>query len=345
MRQQLRLQVVGHEAVAPGERSRALAPHPAGPDRQRGEVQTRGPALRLLGELARSARPAGPRRPRSGAGPRPPRPCEARPARSPARAPAPAAPPAATAARLAPTEPAASPQERASRVPRRRRGRPGYRAGAGRPEPRRPLGSIVARAAPRRGTTVASTETPGDANASNTPGSSGETRSSAAATYVSRTIGSLSLMSTSTHANGRRDREAHCASSVVFPQPGPRTGTPPGSRPSPPASRSGFREGPRRLDCAARSFDSKSSNAGADGGGTSDTCKADEVIEAVCGECGRGVTLDRPRAPSHSWHRISSRAQGPEGGADRGRRLWCSPARTSGGRCCDREVDILGPPS
>ena len=40
----------------------------------------------------------------------------------------------------------------------------------------------TANAAPRRGTTVASTDTPGEANASNTPRSSGETRSSATAT-------------------------------------------------------------------------------------------------------------------------------------------------------------------
>ena len=45
------LQVVGHEPVAPRERSRALGLESPGPDRQRGEVETRGPTLRVLGEL------------------------------------------------------------------------------------------------------------------------------------------------------------------------------------------------------------------------------------------------------------------------------------------------------
>ena len=51
VREQLRPQVVGHEPVAPGKRSRALGLGPPRPDRQRGEVQARGPALRMLGEL------------------------------------------------------------------------------------------------------------------------------------------------------------------------------------------------------------------------------------------------------------------------------------------------------
>ena len=262
VREQLRLQVVGHEPVAPGERGRAVGLDPARPDRQRGEVETRGPALGVLGELGDSARPAGPLRPRSGAGAPPPRPCAGRPARSPAPGPAPAALPAAAPARRAPRGPAASPPERASRAPRSRRGMPGCRAGAGRPGPRRPRSSIVARAAPRRGTTVPSTETPGDASASNTPGSSGETRSSAAATYVSRTIGSLSFSSTDTHANGRCDREAHCASSVVFPQPGPADRKTTGIAREPSSKPISFSRGtvPPR-PCGGSSFDSSSSNA------------------------------------------------------------------------------------
>ena len=69
--------------------------------------------------------------------------------------------------------------------------------------------SIVVNATPRRGTTVPSTETPGDVSASNTPAGSGEIRSSAVATYVSRTIGSLSPASIDTQANGRSERSAH----------------------------------------------------------------------------------------------------------------------------------------
>ena len=125
--------------------------------------------------------------------------------------------------------------------------------------------SIVARATPRRGTTVPSIETPGDASASNTLGASGETRSSAVATYVSKTIGSLSFSSTETQANGRCDREAHSASSVVFPQPGPAdrrtTGIAPHSSSSKPIS--AVRGTVPSRPCGARSFDSNNSNAGA----------------------------------------------------------------------------------
>src|SRR4029079_15145647 len=87
---------------------------------------------------------------------------------------------------------------------------------------------------------------------------------SAAGTYVTRTIGSLSFSSTDTHANGRCDCDAHSASSVVFPHPGPadtntigiesarsstdRMSVPRGTVPS------------RR--CGGLSFDSRSSNAG-----------------------------------------------------------------------------------
>ena len=67
-----------------------------------------------------------------------------------------------------------------------------------------------------------------------------------------------------THANGRCDREAHCASSVVFPQPGPAdrntTGTAADASSSKPMS--ALRGTVPRDRCGARSFDSSSSNAG-----------------------------------------------------------------------------------
>ena len=52
VREQLGLEVVRYEAVAPGEGCRALGLGPARPDRQPGEVETCGPALRVLRELA-----------------------------------------------------------------------------------------------------------------------------------------------------------------------------------------------------------------------------------------------------------------------------------------------------
>ena len=126
---------------------------------------------------------------------------------------------------------------------------------------------MVVRAAPSRGRTVPSIETPGDASASNTLRPIGEARSSAVATYVSNTIGSLSLASTETHANGRRDREAHSASSVVFPQPGPAdTSTSRGACPSSSELMSSLRD-TVGLRCEGRSsLDSSRLNGGAEDG-------------------------------------------------------------------------------
>ena len=57
----------------------------------------------------------------------------------------------------------------------------------------------------------------GDVSARETDSSSGSMRSSAAITCVSSTVASLSRSSTCTHANLRRSRPVHWASSVVFP--------------------------------------------------------------------------------------------------------------------------------
>ena len=126
--------------------------------------------------------------------------------------------------------------------------------------------SIAARAAPRRGTIVASTETPGEASASKTPGSSGEIRPSAAATYVSRTIGSLSLSSTSTHANDCvRPRGPLCQKGGLAPTgPADRKTTGTALAPSSSSSMSLARGTVPPRPCGGRSFDSISSNAGPD---------------------------------------------------------------------------------
>ena len=51
MGEQLRPEIVGNEPVAPGEGRRVLGSESARPDRQRGKVEARGPALCVLGEL------------------------------------------------------------------------------------------------------------------------------------------------------------------------------------------------------------------------------------------------------------------------------------------------------
>ena len=67
------------------------------------------------------------------------------------------------------------------------------------------------------GTIASQTGDSGRSNASVTCAPSGSIRSSAAATCLSRTYGSLSRSSTDTHANGRASRAAHCERSVVLP--------------------------------------------------------------------------------------------------------------------------------
>ena len=140
VREQLRLQVVGHETVAPGERRRALRLDPPRPDRQRGEIETCGPALGLLGELGdlvvrqvHAGRVEQLARLRLGH-------AQIVRARSPASGPAPAALPAAAPGCRAPRAPAASPPERVARAPPRRRSLPGRRADAGRRGPGRAAG-------------------------------------------------------------------------------------------------------------------------------------------------------------------------------------------------------------
>jgi hypothetical protein len=72
-------------------------------------------------------------------------------------------------------------------------------------------------AARNRGRTVARTETPGEARASNTVGSRGSTRSKTAARQRTSTTGSLSRWSTETHPTRGPLRAAHWASRVVLP--------------------------------------------------------------------------------------------------------------------------------
>ena len=80
-------QVVGHEPVVATEPGHAVHPGSARLGAERRQVQTRGPALRVLGRARRPRRPPGPGRPRSAAGAPRPRPCSARSARSPATRP------------------------------------------------------------------------------------------------------------------------------------------------------------------------------------------------------------------------------------------------------------------
>ena len=211
VREQLRLQVVGHEPVAPGERGRAVAPalRLARFERQRGEVETRGPALGVrgqLGDLLGGQVDSG--RAQQLVRLRLVHPQLVRPDldRQAAR---PEGSQLECGLRRARRGPAAIPREHVSRVPRRRLAAAGLSMRCRSSKAKTTCWSIVARAAPRRGTTLPSTDTPGDASASNTLWSSRETRSSAAATYVSRTIGSLSRSSRSTHANGRFEVAAH----------------------------------------------------------------------------------------------------------------------------------------
>jgi hypothetical protein len=68
-----------------------------------------------------------------------------------------------------------------------------------------------------RGTKVARTDTLGVASTWNTAGSIGWSRSSAAATWVSSTTGSLSRRSTEIHPTPPCRCSLHCARSVVFP--------------------------------------------------------------------------------------------------------------------------------
>ena len=74
----------------------------------------------------------------------------------------------------------------------------------------------------------------------------------------------MSLSSTFTHANGRDDRAAHSASSVVFPQPGPAdrntTGTAVARSMT---SISAWRDTAPPGPWGGSSFDSSNSNAGA----------------------------------------------------------------------------------
>ena len=186
------MQVVRHEPVAAGERRRGGTLDSTGPDRQRGQVETRWPALRVLGQLrklrvrqlhAGRAQEAARRRLVHAKVGRPDLPRQAPPRSAPSAEDGVASCRGSSATR--PT--------RASRAPRSRRGMPASRAD-GRHRERARLVRRSSLAAPRRGTTVPSTETPGDASASNTLGSIGEIRSSATATYVSRTMGSLSFL-------------------------------------------------------------------------------------------------------------------------------------------------------
>ena len=207
-REELGEEIVGHETVVSPELGRARHARSARVGRERREVETRGPTLRVLRELGdlvvrqvqagcakqlvrlglvhtqlvwpdlqrQAARPQRPQR-QSGLPLAESTSCE------------PAAACLASAA-MASKHGWLSSRWRSSKT-------------------RTTASSIVARAFPRRGTTVPSIEAPGDVSASNTLESSRETRSRAVATYVSRTIGSLSFASTETHANGRCDRAAH----------------------------------------------------------------------------------------------------------------------------------------
>jgi hypothetical protein len=67
------------------------------------------------------------------------------------------------------------------------------------------------------GTIASQTGRSGRSNASATSAPTGAFRSSAAATCLRRTYGSLSRSSTETQANGRASRAAHCERSVVLP--------------------------------------------------------------------------------------------------------------------------------
>ena len=74
---------------------------------------------------------------------------------------------------------------------------------------------IEAMADTNLGTTVMSA--PEEASAQKIVGSTGSIRSSATASALSSTTGSLSPSSQETHATRAPSRSAHCASSVVLP--------------------------------------------------------------------------------------------------------------------------------
>ena len=221
--EQLRLKVVRHQEIASGEAvCRGLSLRAAGPDRQRGEVQARGPALGVRGELGdlgvrqlhagRSQQLAAPGR----------RPCADRPGRSPAPGPAPATRPAPARARRERTGRAASHREHVARASatasrhvavmqqmqviehqheRLVRRRPALRPAAARsfPRPRRPA-------------------TPAPRTRSRRAARRGRARSRHTSAGRSDRCPCRRRSPTRTAAD---DRAAHSASSVVFPQPGP----------------------------------------------------------------------------------------------------------------------------